>query len=117
MSVPQGGAFNHGEFSDKWFEATEIDLGAGPGSGLLIKSEKGCLGGNAVSFWAFEKRAGRFVSIFYTYTLSLNIQKRRTNGRFNIATGRCTASACMHRIFTFSGRKYIQKRKWWTPQR
>lgn len=101
-------------FSADWFEATEISLIKGVRSGLLVKSEKVCPSGNAISFWAFEKEGGKYRKFFYTYTLSLDIRKKTTNGRYNIATGRCTANRCMHRIFTFNGRKYSQKREWWT---
>jgi hypothetical protein len=103
-------------FSADWFEATKISLKRGMRSVLLVKSPNVCPSGNAVSFWAFEKEGGKYKTVFYTYTLSLDIQKKTTNGRYNIATCRCTASACMNRIFAFNGRRYIQKREWWTPQ-
>ena len=103
-------------FSANWFEATEIRLGRGMRSGLLVKSGKVCPSGNAVSFWAFEKEGGKYERVFYTYTLFLDIQKRTTNGRFNIASGRCNANSCLNRIFAFNGSRYFQKREWWTPQ-
>lgn len=116
FSESRNGIYQNETFSANWFEATEINLKKGMRSGLLVKSEMICSSGNAMAFWAFEKEGRKYTKLFYTYTLSLDIRKETTNGRYNIATGRCTASACLNRIFGFNGTKYIQKREWWTPQ-
>jgi hypothetical protein len=104
-------------FSHGWFEATYIDLNRDRYEDLLVKAKdpNGCFNGNAVSFWVFRNAGGKFNRVFSDYTLTVEITKMVSNWHFGLRTGRCSASICFNKLFTFNGQEYVLKREWEEP--
>lgn len=104
-------------FSTDWFEATLIHLNNDRFSDLLVKAKdpNECFNGNAVSFWAFAKKGRNYNQVFYAYTLSFEVERKISNGYFELWTGRCTANSCLNTVFAFKRGKYHKTREWWKP--
>ncbi len=107
------------QFSTSWFEATRINLNDDKFPDLLIKAKdpNHSFNGNAISFWVFANRGGKFNQVFYAYTLSFEVTNIRSKNYFDLWTGRCTASICFNRSFTFNGQEYAKTREWEEPVR
>jgi hypothetical protein len=103
-------------FSADWFEATRIKLNNDKFPDLLVKA-KNCplLIGNATSFWFFRSKQNDYDLVLSIYTISIDILKKQTNGFYNVATSRSTASTTYSTTFTFNGKRYLKKRENETP--
>ncbi len=104
------------DFSGDWFEATNINLNNDKFPDILVKGKKdgtNCLNGNADSFWVFIKKQNRYDLVLYVYTITVNIDKRKSKEFFNISTSRSTANATLLTTYTFNGKHYVERRKKW----
>lgn len=101
-----------------WFEATKINLNNDNVAEILVKatddiqkSESNCLNGNAISFWIFRKSQNDYDLVLYLYTITVEINKKKSKDFYNINTIRNTGSESFTTFYVFNGKKYIEKGK------
>lgn len=102
----------------QWLEATKINLNDDDVADILVKGiddtgerTSNCINGNAVSFWAFVSQKDKYNLVLYDYTLSLDIEKNKSESFFNISTTRCTANTCYKTFYVYDGKKYVEDRE------
>ncbi len=102
-------------FSADWFEATNVNLNDDKFPDLLIAAKKGCLNGNAISFWVFTRKRNRYNQVLYVYTITLKIDKKHSGKYHQITEYRSTGNATNIITCAFNGKRYVKKRDIWKP--
>jgi hypothetical protein len=91
-----------------WFVAANVDLRKGDHSGLVVKSESGCLwGANIGPFWVFRRTTNGYDLVLSESGDSLAILDGFANGYRKIRLTRATGTQVLAVVYEFRGQKYL----------